>query len=279
MTEGVNVADTTGVIVFTNPAFDTMFGYTKGELIGKHISVLNDYAPNENHRIVEEIISHLNDKGFWAGEIHNRKKNGTPFTCQARVSALEMSSKIFWISVQEDITERKQVEAERRKLDEQLQQTQKLESLGIMAGGVAHDFNKLLCGIMGNTSLAIKLIPPENQLHPILQHIDKASQRAAELTNQLLAYSGGGIFELKALNISHMVQEMTTLLQTIVTKKGILECRFAEDLPLIRANLTQIRQVVMNLIMNASEALGSGEGTITLKTGVVDADVAYLLDT
>ena len=119
MAEGVNVSDENGVIFFTNPTFDAMFGYERGELIGKHVSVLNTYPPEENALIVAEIIEQLKTQGAWFGEVSNRKKDGTVFTTYARVSGLEISGKKLWISVQEDITERKRAE-------EALQESQQL---------------------------------------------------------------------------------------------------------------------------------------------------------
>jgi PAS domain S-box-containing protein len=117
MVEGVNIADENGVIVFTNPAFDQIFGYGPGELIGQHVSVLNRYTPEENARIVQEIAEQLKAQGAWIGEFHNRKKDGTPFITYARINALEISGRLHFVSVQEDITERKQAEAARHEAE------------------------------------------------------------------------------------------------------------------------------------------------------------------
>ena len=113
MTEGVSLSDANGIILYTNPAEDAMFGYEPGELIGKHVSVQNTYPPEENLRIVGEVIEALKARGVWSGEFSNVKKDGTPFTTQARITALEMSGRWHWVCVQEDITRKKQAEAER----------------------------------------------------------------------------------------------------------------------------------------------------------------------
>jgi PAS domain S-box-containing protein len=113
MVEGVNVTDEDGRFLFTNRAFNAIFGYEHGELLGQNVSVLNIFPPEQNDRFVREIISQLKEHGSWSGEICNRKKDGTPFVSSARITVLEMSGKRYWVSVQEDITERKRVQEER----------------------------------------------------------------------------------------------------------------------------------------------------------------------
>ena len=121
MGEGVQMADTQGRIFLTNPAWDAMFGYTHGELIGQHVSVLND-PPEEAARIADGIIEGLKTTGAWFGEVKNRKKDGTRFFTSARVGALEMSGQTYWVTVQEDITERKRAEEALHQAHAQLEQ-------------------------------------------------------------------------------------------------------------------------------------------------------------
>jgi PAS domain S-box-containing protein len=181
-----------------------------------------------------------------------------------------------FIEVVENTTESKKAEAERRQLEARILQAQKLESLGILAGGIAHDFNNLLMGILGNTDLALAQTAPESPVRPFLKSIDKASQRAADLTNQMLAYSGKGRFIIEPINLSRVVEEIGHLLATVVSKRATVRYRLAPVLPPVEADATQIRQVVMNLITNASDALGEREGVVTVTTGVTDADGSYL---
>ncbi|HMO94610.1 MAG TPA: PAS domain S-box protein, partial [Tepidiformaceae bacterium] len=175
-----------------------------------------------------------------------------------------------------DITEVRKAEEERRRLDQQMQQTQKLESLGVLAGGIAHDFNNLLVAILGNAGLALLELPPESPARQTVQSIETAAQRAAELTRQMLAYSGKGKFVIEALNLSRLVEEMAHLLEVSVTKRAVLKYRFAPDLPAVEGDATQIRQVIMNLITNASDAIGERSGVISISTGLMQADRAYL---
>ncbi|GAG14439.1 unnamed protein product, partial [marine sediment metagenome] len=148
MVEGVNVSDEKGIILFTNPNFDSMFGYNRGELIRKSVSALNNLSPEENARFVAEVIKQLKTKGSWFGEASNIKKDGTPLTTYVRVSALEVSDKLVLVSVQENITERKHAEEELKKYREHLEElveerTRKLEEanteLESFTYSVSHD--------------------------------------------------------------------------------------------------------------------------------------------
>ncbi len=179
-------------------------------------------------------------------------------------------------SIVTDVTAEREAAEERRKLDHQLQHAQKLESLGIMAGGIAHDFNNLLVAILGNAGLALIELPPESPARQTVQAIETAAQRAAELTRQMLAYSGKGQFIVEPLNLSKVVEEMAHLIEVSIAKGATLNFRFDPSLPAIEADATQIRQVVLNLIINASDAIGERSGVISISTGTMYADRAYL---
>ena len=173
-----------------------------------------------------------------------------------------------------DITERKRAEEERRQLEAQIQHAQKLESLGVLAGGIAHDFNNLLTGIVGYASLALMQLPEESPACPMLREIEIGGWRAAELTQQMLAYSGRGKFVIQALRLDVLVQEMTKFLRTVVSKKAALSLNL--EPATIEGDATQIRQVVMNLIINASDALEDHDGVICVRTGIRQADSTFL---
>ena len=169
-----------------------------------------------------------------------------------------------------DATDRIRADEERRRLEAQIQQVQKLESLGVLAGGIAHDFNNLLVGMMGHAGLALMDLPTDSPIRQRIEQIETCAQRAAELTNQMLAYSGKGRFVVQPIDVSSVVREMTNLLQTAISKSAKLELRLAANLPAVSADGAQLRQVVMNLITNASDAIGEGSGTIALTTGVME---------
>ncbi len=159
---------------------------------------------------------------------------------------------------------------ERKKLEDHIRQNQKMDSLGVLAGGVAHDFNNLLVGIMGNASLAIDMLHTSSPLVPLLEDVILASQKAAELTRQMLAYAGRGRLVTEMTNLSALVQDMSDLVRTSISRRVRLDLRLDPDLPPIEADPTQIQQVVMNLLINGAEAVGEGFGTVTVTTGVRD---------
>ncbi|NVN93151.1 MAG: PocR ligand-binding domain-containing protein [Desulfuromonadales bacterium] len=174
------------------------------------------------------------------------------------------------------IVDRKRMEEAHQKLEKQLQHTQKLESLGILAGGIAHDFNNILVAIIGNADLALMKINPESPATNNLRKIEQAASRAADLAKQMLAYSGKGKFVIEHTDMNRVLEEMVYMLEVSMSKKIALRLNLSRPLPYIEADITQIHQVIMNLIINASEAIGDDSGVITIITSSVDCDKDYL---
>ncbi|MFH0879372.1 MAG: ABC transporter substrate binding protein, partial [Lentisphaerota bacterium] len=187
--------------------------------------------------------------------------------------------RVVWDGFIVDVTSQKQAEEERRALDIQIQQTQKLESLGVLAGGIAHDFNNLLMGILGNAELATDEIASSSPSWVNLRDIKTAARRAADLCRQLLAYSGRGRFVIETVDLNHVVEEMAQLLDVSISKNVVLKQSFASSIPKIKADPTQIRQIIMNLITNASEAISTKSGIISISTGAKECDKEYLQNT
>ena len=175
--------------------------------------------------------------------------------------------------------ERERIESHRQRLHEQLLHVQKLESLGVLAGGIAHDFNNLLSAIMGNNGLAQTTLSADSPVQDFLRGIEKAAQRSAELVGQMLAYSGKGPFHVEPVDLNLLVDELMPLLSTSISKKVALSLSLAPDLPILEGDATQIRQVVMNLVTNASDAIGGSSGTITVTTGQRSFDRQFLSQT
>jgi PAS domain S-box-containing protein len=170
----------------------------------------------------------------------------------------------------EELLRREQAARRAAEMSEaQSRHVQKLESIGVLAGGIAHDFNNLLHVVLGNADIALSRLPARSLAREPLEEVVRATIRAADLTRQMLAYSGKGAFIVRHLHLSHEVREMATLLRTAISKQASLIWELAADLPPVNADATQIRQIVMNLITNASDALPDTGGTITLRTGVV----------
>lgn len=165
-----------------------------------------------------------------------------------------------------DITVRKQQEAERVRLEARIQHGQKLESLAVLAGGVAHDFNNLLTVIMGNANLAEMELAEESPARLCLAQLVEASERAADLCNQMLAYSGKGHFLIETVNFNRMIPEIAPLLESVISSRAEVEYQLNDPLPMVEVDTTQMRQVLLNLLTNASEALAEEGGRITVST-------------
>jgi len=148
-----------------------------------------------------------------------------------------------------------------------------------LAGGIAHDFNNLLVAVLGNSDLMLKELPPRSPLRHYLEQIQSAALRGSELTNQMLAYSGKGSFAVEVVDLSNIVEEMSRLLRISMSKRVELRCEFGQELAPIEVDPGQLRQVIMNLITNASEAIGDQNGTVWVRTGTIQADRAYLRTT
>ncbi len=161
-----------------------------------------------------------------------------------------------------DITSRKRAEEETRKLEAQVEHARRFESLGILAGGLAHDFNNLLTIILGNARIALLDLPPDSAVVEHLAEIEAATSRAAELTNQMLAYAGKGRFTLQSVDLSRVAEEIANMLRTVIGRETVVQFNLQNDLPAIEADPAQIRRIVINLINNAAEAIGDGGGVI-----------------
>ena len=279
--EGIISIDSTSTIVMVNQEVQSIWGYTQQELIGNQLHFLmpEKYRPRHSaamKRYLESGVAHVLGKRL---ELEGQKRDGSNFPLEIRIKETKVGGRLFFTAAVRDITERKRAEEEKKNFEAKLQQAQKLESLGVLAGGIAHDFNNLLMGVLGNAEIALLELPPESPARGELQHITTAALRAAELTKQMLAYSGKGKFVVQGLNLSKLVEEMAELLQVSISKKVVLKYNFGDNLPPIEADASQIRQVVMNLIINASEAVGEKSGVVTVSTSVIEADRSYLSET
>jgi PAS domain S-box-containing protein len=176
------------------------------------------------------------------------------------------------IAVATDVTEHVRSEAERKALEAQVHHSQKLESLGVLAGGVAHDFNNLLTTVLGSGDLLLAEIPVGSAGRQHVERIQRAARTAADLTHQLLAYTGKGSFDVRPIDLPSLIAELEGLLRISVSKCARLHWELSDDLPAIEADSTQVTQVILNLVINASDSLEGGDGRITVRTGVAQMD-------
>lgn len=166
------------------------------------------------------------------------------------------------------IQEQKRAEDERQRLERRLLHIQKVESLGTMSGGIAHDFNNLLQAVLGNLELSLMKLPQDTPVRNLLCQAVKAAERAAKLSDLILAYSGKGVFDIKEINLTRLIEKNIAMLVAAISKSITLELKLDQYLPPIMADGNQIQQVLMNLIINASEAIGNCNGLISLSTVV-----------
>ena len=269
--EGIGILDDGERYIYMNPAHAVIYGYdTPADLIGETWRVL--YNDREITRIEQEIFPLLQRDGSWHGETPGQKRDGTLADVEISLTALPNGG---LICVCRDVTQRRQSENERRRLEAQVQHGQKLESLGLMAGGIAHDFNNLLVGILGNAGLALSRLPERSPIRKNVLAVEKAADRAAELCKQLLAYSGKGRFEVRALDLTEVVRDMEELLDVAVAKNTTIRYDLDPNLPAIEGDAAQMRQIIMNLVTNASEAVGGEIGVIKVTTGTERVDEGY----
>lgn len=215
---------------------------------------------------------------------HDRKGYGRKVTqawALAIVSAVLML--LAWLGVvgliQRRLAEHTRGEEERRRLETKMQQAQKLESLGVLAGGIAHDFNNLLTTILGNSRVVLEELETSSPQRERIRRVCTAAEYAAELVEQILTYSGKPSVDLRPLDLSRLIENMGALLQASAAGRCELRLECAGELPAVEADATQIRQVILNLVTNASEAVGDGRATVWVRTGVTQRSAADLSDT
>jgi two-component system, cell cycle sensor histidine kinase and response regulator CckA len=253
-----------------NPAFERLTGLKGSDIVGRRVL---EVLPQTEAHWIESY-----GKVAITGEPAYFENYSRELDRHYEVTAYKPAEGQF-ACIFVDVTEQKNAEAERQILEKQVRHAQKLESLGVLAGGIAHDFNNLLMVILGNAELAAMELPGESLANSSIDEIKKASQRAAELCAQMLAYSGRGQFVIEPIDLSQIVSDMLNMLEVSISKKVVLRTHFADELPAVDADITQIRQIVMNLITNASEAIGDTDGVIAITTDTVQCDREYLKST
>ena len=247
-----------------NPSAERIFGYSRAEMLGADPRIL---IPGEGQaELAQRRMTLVEGRGEGIRiTLQILCRTGQRRLCDWYITAFRDEDGRFAGAtfLADDITDR-------RRAEDALRQAQKLESLGVLAGGIAHDFNNLLTAILGNTEVALGRIPNDPGLREVLKRIESTTQRGADLARQLLAYAGKGHFAVKPQNLNRIIQEMGDLLTVSISKKVALCYDLQPGLPPVEADSAQFQQVVMNLVINASEAIGDKPGTITLRTRAVN---------
>jgi PAS domain S-box-containing protein len=269
------IVDPNGVITYVSPSVEEMRGYMPDEMIGHRYE---EFMPPDS---AEDFRAELANALYPAGldsapsprkhvlEVEQYKKNGETMLVEIAASPIIGSDEkiVEVVGVARDITERVLQQEKHEQLESEIQNARKLESLGVLAGGVAHDFNNILVSVMGYTGILLKKLTPGTNESGLVQKIEHAAERASELANHMLAYSGRRSLKLDYVNLNHIAKEMPEFIKSSLSAKAVLQLNPAPFVPAIKAEATQIRQVLMNLLLNASDALEKEDGTITVTTG------------
>lgn len=266
------------VVTFASEGTLALTGWTADEFVGGARQLPDIVHPDDLERMNAAIRAALDARRDFEVEHRIRSRRGEEKWVLSRGRGVYApdGGLLLVEGLIIDISFGKRAESERLAIERKLLESQKLESLGLLAGGIAHDFNNLLTGILGNASLARLSLDPGNPLDAQMRAIETASLRAAELCRQMLAYAGKGQFVVERLDVSAVIEEMLPLLRVSITPSAQLHLQLEHGLPRIKADATQIRQILMNLVLNAVDALTERERDITIRTGVAEVDRALL---
>jgi len=256
-------------VEYVSPNVEQVFGVTPLDLTTGRVPYASLIHPEDLTRVADEVAQHTRDQRTWFEQEYRLKRSGDgtwrwiyDFTVPVRAGDVVTHYQGYVLD-----------QTERRAATDALNQRQRLESLGVLAGGVAHDFNNLLQGVMGNVALAQEVLPQDTEAAGYLQDAATAATRASDLTRQLLAYSGRGMVVPETLDLAALVAECVRMLGSSLTARAVLQVDLPARLPPVRGDATQLRQVALNLLTNAADALQGAPGTITVAVALEDLQV------
>jgi two-component system cell cycle sensor histidine kinase/response regulator CckA len=264
----IAITDRAGAVIWTNSAFTRLTGYSAEEVVDRNVWFLK--SGEDDQTLYQSLWETLLAGQVWQGEVMSRRKDGSPYAEDNIITPVRdgRGEITHFIAEKQDITERKELEA-------QVRQAQKVEGIGRLASGVAHDFNNLLAVIRGNTEL---LLMEKDQLSGLaseyLGHVIAAVERAATLTRQLLAFSRKEVMQSQPVILDQVIGDMVKMLKRIIGEDIDLQCHFASGLPCIEADPGMMKQVLVNLVVNARDAMPRG-GRLVIATDLTNVDTAY----
>ncbi len=269
--ECVSITDMENNVLFVNKAFLKTYGYDEGRIIGKNINIIQ--SANMTSTLITEI-HHSTLQGGWSGELLSRRKDGSEFPISLSTSLIrdKVGGALALVAVASDITDRKIAEEKRKSLEAQLQQAQKLESLGTLASGIAHDFNNILGIMIGYSSLLERLPPDSATIKKNTDAINKAGMRGAALVKQLLTFARKTDIIVESVRLNDIVVEVSKLLGETFPKTITVSLNLDKQLPSFIADSNQIHQVILNLCVNARDAMPDG-GVIDISTFTIQGSL------
>ncbi len=265
--ESIVITDTKGIVLYVNPAFEKVTGYSRAEAIGQNTRLLK--SDRQDQAFYRDLWTRISAGEVWRGRFINKKKNGRLFTEDAVIAPVrdDQGTVTNYIAIKRDISHELE-------LENQYRQTQKIDSIGRLAGGVAHDFNNILAVICGHTDLALMQLSPDAPLRSSLECIQESAERAANLTRQLLAFARRQVIEPRLINLNELIVNLNKMLRRLIGEDIKLVTQTVPDLGAIKADPGQIEQVLLNLVVNARDAMPDG-GTLTIHTDNVTLDEEY----
>ncbi len=268
-TQAIIGIDRHGRIVLTNRRAHEMFGHAQEELLGERIEILLPESKRSAHRgMREDYFTHPRIRPMGIGlDLAGRRKDGSEFPVEVSLSYLELEQGVFAIAFISDISQRKQLEG-------QLMHAQKMEAVGRLAGGVAHDFNNMLTVISGYNRMILDELSPLDPLRGYAEEILKAADRAGALTNQLLAFSRRQIMKPRVISVNSVIEQTEKMLRRLIGEDVDLQFRLKKDIGNVRADPGHVEQAIMNLVVNARDAMPGG-GKLTIETDAVHLDENY----
>ncbi len=267
--DSVVITDTQGTVVYVNPAFEKVSGYKREEILGQNPRLLQ--SGKQDPEFYQNLWQTISAGDVWHGRFVNKKKDGTFYIADATITPVrnEEDEVVNYVALERDITRELQ-------LEEQLNQAQKMEAIGRLAGGVAHDFNNILTIINGHSELLLhRYLKSEDPMRREVQQIQEAGERAAVLTHQLLAFSRRQKVQPKLLNLNDVVTDLQKMLRRLISQNIEMKLNLDPNLGLVKADTGQLTQVMMNLVVNARDAMHQG-GTLKIETTNIDLDEVYL---
>jgi PAS domain S-box-containing protein len=268
--EVIVMTDAQGVTQFVNPAFERVTGYSREEAIGQSLHILK--SGQQDELFYHDLWETISNGKTWEGHFVNKRKDGTLYTEEATISpVLDASNRIVnYVAVKRDITEHLRLSA-------QFQQAQKMEAVGLLAGGVAHDYNNMLSVILGYTELALSKVEPDQPLHADLEGIFKAAIRSSDITRQLLAFARKQTICPVVLDLNQTVENMLKILRRLIGEDIDLTWQPTTDSCSIKMDPVQVDQILANLCVNARDAIAD-IGKVTIETGTAVFDANYCAD-
>ncbi len=273
--DGIAVTDMAGSTQFLNESWARLHGYEVFEVLGYDLTLF--HTTEQMQEQVFPMMARARDHGAFEGEIWHRRQDGTTFPTWMSVTRLQGpdDEPVGMVIIARDVSERRKAAEERLRLESKLLQAERLESLANLAAGIAHDYNNLLTGILGNTSRVAAELTTDPVKRGQIDRIEAAAEQAARLSDQLLAYAGEDRLSSKVVELNSMVEDAKEELLGIAPPTIEVEFHLNEGLPSIEADAIQLTQVMVNLVRNACESLGDGRGVVAIRTGKIRAERSY----